>query len=64
VDVTRGGNPVHERLLRQYNVKGVPTLVLLDAKGREQFDLRIVDFMPPDQFLNHITGLVRSGAVK
>ena len=25
VDVTEGGNPLHERLLKQYGVKGVPT---------------------------------------
>lgn len=63
VDVTQGGDPVHDRLLRLYNVKGVPTIVFLDAQGREQLDLRLVDYMPPDQFLNHITGLIRSGTV-
>ena len=62
VDVTRGGNPVHERLLKQYAVKGVPTIVFLDVQGQERLDLRLVDFMPPDQFLNHISGLTGSGA--
>jgi thiol:disulfide interchange protein DsbD len=61
VDVTRSGNPVHERLLKQYNVKGVPTIVFLDAKGQELPDLRLVDFMPLDQFLNHISGFMESG---
>ena len=62
VDVTRGGgNPVHERLLEQYKVKGVPTIVFLNARGQERHDLRLVDFMPPDQFLNHISGLMPSG---
>ncbi len=61
VDVTRGGDPVHDRLLKQYKVKGVPTIIFLDAEGREQPDLRIVDFMPPDQFLNHIARLTGSG---
>ena len=64
VDVTRGGNPIHERLLKQYDIKGVPTVVFLDAQGQERFDLRLVDFMPPDQFLNHITGLIRSSSDK
>jgi len=64
VDVTRKGNPMHERLLKQYNIKGVPTVVFLDAQGQERFDLRLVDFMPPDQFLNHITGLLPSGTGK
>jgi thiol:disulfide interchange protein DsbD len=51
VDLTRKGNPVHEKLLRQYEVKGVPTVVFLDREGRERKDLRLVDFLPPDQFL-------------
>jgi len=61
VDVTRGGNPVHERLLKQYDIKGVPTIVFLDRKGKERLDLRIVDYTPPDQFLGHISGLINSG---
>jgi thiol:disulfide interchange protein DsbD len=54
VDVTQGGDPLHERLLKQYSVKGVPTVVFLDAQGQERYDLRLVNFMPPDRFLNHI----------
>lgn len=60
VDVTRGGNPVHEQLLRQYDVKGVPTLVFLDATGKEREDLRLVDFLPPDQFLARMAEAKRS----
>jgi len=59
VDVTRGGDPMHERLLQDYNVKGVPTIVFLNAQGEERLDLRLVDFMPPDQFLIHITGVIK-----
>ena len=51
VDLTRKGNPLHEDLLRQYNVKGVPTVVFLDREGKERVDLRLVDFLPADQFL-------------
>ena len=51
VDLTRRGNPIHERLLRQYGVKGVPTVVFLDRHGKERRDLRLVDFLPEDQFL-------------
>ena len=51
IDLTRKGNPVHESLLRQYNVKGVPTVVFIDHQGKERQDLRLVDFLPAEQFL-------------
>ena len=51
VDLTRKGNPLHERLLKEYEVKGVPTVVFLNSKGNERDDLRLVDFLPPSQFL-------------
>jgi thioredoxin:protein disulfide reductase len=54
VDVTKGGNPYHEELLKRYNVKGVPTIVFLDADGKERADLRLVDYLPPDKFLDHM----------
>jgi len=55
VDLTRKGNPINENLLRQYNVRGVPTVVFLDGQGRERKDLRVVNFLPPDQFIKHMT---------
>ena len=61
VDVTQAGNALHERLLRQFEVKGVPTVVFLDTTGKEQQDLRLVDFLPPDQFLGRMDKLVKSG---
>jgi thioredoxin:protein disulfide reductase len=59
VDVTKGGNPVHERLLQEYDVKGVPTIVFLDTTGKERSDLRLVDFLPPDQFLGRMAAMKR-----
>lgn len=58
VDVTQGGNPIHEQLLKQYDVRGVPTVVFLDGQGRELVDLRLVDFLPPDQFLSRMSVLI------
>ena len=54
IDVTKGGDPLHEMLLRRYDVKGVPTIVFLDASGKERTDLRLVDFIPPGEFLGHM----------
>ena len=51
VDLTRRGQPHHEHLLREYGIKGVPTIVFLDDQGRERDSLRIIDFVPPDEFL-------------
>ena len=57
VDVTQGGNPLQERLLKQYGVKGVPTVVFLDIHGKEWKGLRLVDFLPPEPFLNRMVQL-------
>jgi thiol:disulfide interchange protein DsbD len=57
VDLTQKEDPVYARLLQQFDVKGVPTVVFLDALGRERRDLRLVDFLPPDQFLSRITAI-------
>lgn len=59
VDLTRGGDPVHERLLRDYAVKGVPTVVFLDRQGKERHDLRLVDYLPPQQFLDRMRQLTQ-----
>lgn len=57
VDVTQGGNPLHEKLLARYQIKGVPTILFLDARGKERKDLRLVDFLPPEKFLNHMIAM-------
>ena len=51
VDLTRKDNPDSDRLLQKYDVKGVPTVVFLDKRGEERRELRLVDFLPPGQFL-------------
>ena len=60
VDVTKGGNPLHEQLLKQYGVQGVPTIVFLDDRGKERTDLRLVDFLPPEPFLGRMTDLKKT----
>lgn len=54
VDLTRKGNPLHEKLLADYGIKGVPTVIFLDKTGREIQDLRLVDFEPPAAFLQRM----------
>lgn len=59
VDVTKGGNPLHETLLREYGVKGVPTIVFLDAAGKERKELRLVDYIPPGQFVDRMAAAAK-----
>ena len=54
VDLTRKGNPLHEQLLKEYEIKGVPTVVFLNGKGKERNDLRLVDYLPASQFLTRM----------
>ncbi|MDD5643541.1 MAG: cytochrome c biogenesis protein CcdA, partial [Syntrophales bacterium] len=57
VDLTRKGNPLHTRLVAEYGIKGVPTVVFLDKQGRECRDLRLLDYLPPEQMLPRLAAL-------
>jgi thioredoxin:protein disulfide reductase len=62
VDVTKGGNPFYEQLLQQYKIKGVPTIVFVDRNGKERSDLRLVDYLPPDQFMGRMAEINKQAA--
>jgi thiol:disulfide interchange protein DsbD len=51
IDLTSDDNPEYQKLLQDYNVKGVPTVVFLDGNGQERHDLRLVEFMKPNEFI-------------
>jgi thiol:disulfide interchange protein DsbD len=57
VDLTRDVNPIHEHLLQQYNVRGVPTVVFIGPDGTERKELRLVDFLPAALFLSRMDAL-------
>ena len=59
VDLTQKGNPVYLRLLGQYGIKGVPTMVFLDGQGKELTDLRLVDYLPPEQMLSRMSTVLK-----
>ena len=48
---------MHTRLLSQYGVKGVPTVVFLDGRGNECQNLRLVDYLPPEQMLSRMAAV-------
>ena len=60
VDVTKSGNPFNEKLLQQYAIKGVPTIVLIDAEGKERTDLRIVDIISLEEFMVRMAELKKT----
>jgi thiol:disulfide interchange protein DsbD len=51
VDLTSSSNFVSARLKNQFQIKGVPTLVLLKPDGSEAVDLRIVGFVKKEKLL-------------
>jgi thiol:disulfide interchange protein DsbD len=57
VDLTKKDSQKYDHLLNKYNLKGVPTVVFLDASGKERKDLRLVVFVRPDEFLNRMVSL-------
>ena len=59
VDLTQKGNPVYLRLLGQYGIKGVPTIVFLDGQGKEITDLRLVDYLPPEQMISRMSTVLK-----
>jgi thiol:disulfide interchange protein DsbD len=57
VDLTGQDGRNYDHLLSEYNIKGVPTVVFLDKSGKERQDLRLVDFIQPEEFLNRMVAL-------
>ena len=57
VVLTKQAGQKYDHLLSEYNVKRVPTVVFLDNLGKERKDLRLVDFLLPEKFLNRMVSL-------
>jgi thioredoxin:protein disulfide reductase len=53
-DMTRSGSPEVAALSDKYAVLGVPTIIFLDAAGRERQELRLVGFEDADAFLKRL----------
>jgi thiol:disulfide interchange protein DsbD len=53
-DMTKIGSPESVALSEKFGVLGVPTIVFLDASGKERQDLRLVGYENADRFLERL----------
>ncbi len=56
-DMTRGDSPEAIDLSGRFGIVGMPTIVFLDAGGKEVPGSRLVGFEPPDRFLERVAKL-------
>jgi thiol:disulfide interchange protein DsbD len=56
-DLTRSSSEEVKALRRQYEIRGVPTVVFIDANGKERRDLRVVEFIDEEEFLRRLNDL-------
>ena len=53
-DLTQQGSADVRALRKRYDIRGVPTIVFIDAHGKERTDLRAVQFIDKDEFLRRL----------
>lgn len=53
-DLTNDKDPAVQALTKQYGIIGVPTLIFIDANGREASSLRLTGFERPQPFLARV----------
>ncbi|MCC6443948.1 MAG: protein-disulfide reductase DsbD [Armatimonadetes bacterium] len=53
-DLTKTGSTEVEALRKKYDVKGLPTIIFMDASGRELKEQRVTGFVPPEDFLKRM----------
>jgi thiol:disulfide interchange protein DsbD len=56
-DLTQHGSPEVRALRRKFDIRGVPTIVFIDAAGRERANLRAVEFIDKEEFLSRLSKL-------
>ena len=54
VDVTSDPGPEGKNLMRQWRVRGVPTIMFIDRQGKALLDLASVGYMGPEEFLERL----------
>jgi thiol:disulfide interchange protein DsbD len=59
-DLTQHANADVQALRKRYDIRGVPTIVFIDARGKERPDLRAVQFIDKNEFLRRLGAVNRS----
>ncbi len=49
----------HNEVMREYQIRGIPTAVFINGEGVEEMSLRIVGFIGKSGFLNRLTWLLK-----
>lgn len=50
MDVTDQDDPQVQKIIQEYVVDGVPTVIFIDGKGQEINNSRIIGFVTPEEF--------------
>lgn len=56
-DLTQYGSPEVQAIRQQYQIKGLPTVVFLDAAGQEKPDLRVIGFVDGKEFARRMAAV-------
>jgi thiol:disulfide interchange protein DsbD len=56
-DLTQHGSPEVRALRKKFDIRGVPTIVFIDAMGNERANLRAVEFIDKEEFLSRLNKL-------
>ncbi len=51
VDLTHSTQPKSRSFMERYRIKGVPTVIFLDQRGKEIENLRFYEVIKPEEFL-------------
>ncbi|MCH7549908.1 MAG: thioredoxin family protein, partial [Candidatus Krumholzibacteriota bacterium] len=63
-DLTHAAAPEVKELRERYEIRGVPTVVFIDAGGKEREDLRVIQFVDAEEFLERLERLTGTTAVQ
>ncbi|MDH5627271.1 MAG: thioredoxin family protein, partial [Candidatus Krumholzibacteria bacterium] len=61
-DLTEHGSADVRAVREKFDIRGVPTIVFIDARGAERDDLRAVEFIDKKEFLERLSGITGSAA--